>query len=107
MPKRHSEAKLAHFKSKCQKLSAENRYLKQRLKEVTSSCALQKSKYKRLQASKTVQNGSCLSVSGYEGEAISRHKYSSTLVSLCLSLYIIAGCSFRGVSRVLGCLKSE
>ena len=108
MPERHSAAKLAHFKSKCQKLSAENRYLKQRLKEVTSSCALQKGKFKRLQASKTVQNGSSLRVTGSCGrEAISRHKYSSTLVSLCLSLYIIAGCSFRGVSRVLGCLKSE
>ena len=108
MPKRHSAAKLAHFKLKCQTLSTENRYLKQRLKELSSSRALHKDKYKALQGSNRATKGLALRVSGQGGhDAIDRHKYSSTLASLCLSLYIIAGCSFRGVSRVLGCLKSE
>ena len=108
MPKRHNETKLAHFKSKCQKLSAENRYLKQRLKELSNSRALHKDKRKTLQGSNPATKGFNLREQGQGGvDAIHRHKYSSTLVSLCLSLYIIAGCSFRGVSRVLGCLKSE
>ena len=108
MPQRHSDAKLAHFKSKCQQLSAENRQLKQRLKEVSASRALKKDKYKRLQVSSSVAKRLCVRVQGQgERDAIKGHKYSSTLVSLCLSLYIIAGCSFRGVSRVLGCLQSE
>ena len=108
MPKRHSAAKLAHFKLKCQTLSTENRYLKQRLKELSSSRALHKDKCKILQGSHRAGKGLVLRVTSQSGhDAIDRHKYSSTLVSLCLSLYIIAGCSFRGVSRVLGCLKSE
>ena len=64
MPERHSAAKLAHFKSKCQKLSAENRYLKQRLKELSSSRALHKDKCKTLQSSNTALRGLLFRVQG-------------------------------------------
>lgn len=33
--------------------------------------------------------------------AIERHKFSLRVVSLCMALYFLANCSFRGVSRIL------
>jgi len=39
------------------------------------------------------------------GEAIARHKYDVATVKLCLNAYLLSGCSFRGVVRVLEYLR--
>src|SRR5665213_958880 len=41
----------------------------------------------------------------WRGEAIARHKYDVPTVSLCLSVYLLGGCSFRGVVLVLEYLR--
>ncbi len=41
-----------------------------------------------------------------QGEKISRHKYNVITVNLCVSIYLLGGCSFRGVVRILEYLRS-
>jgi hypothetical protein len=41
------------------------------------------------------------------GEAIARHKFDVPTVRLCLSVYLLGGCSFRGVVRILEYLQSS
>ena len=108
MSQRQLEAKVVHFKSKCHDLYTENRYLRQRVKELESSRESHKQKHKDFRAQSNGQKSKVGSEAGQgSNHDIGGHKYGSTLVSLCVSLYILAGCSFRGVQRVLVCLKSE
>ena len=108
MSQRHLEAKVVHFKTKCHDLHAENRHLRQRIKWLESSREAHKQKHKDFREQSKSHKSKVGSESGQgRNHDIGGHKYGSTLVSLCVSLYILAGCSFRGVNRVLGCLKSE
>jgi hypothetical protein len=45
-------------------------------------------------------------LSSRQGEPILRHKYDVVTVNLCVSIYLLGGCSFRGVVRILQYLRS-
>ncbi len=106
--KRQPEVKIQQQKSKLQEQRREIRQLRQKIKELETSRDHQRSKVKSLrkQLKKLEKRiGSCLSMP--LESTIAGHKYDLRLVHLCISLYTLAGCSFRGVCKVLYCLQLE
>jgi hypothetical protein len=93
----HLEAKIVKLKSQAKDLHAENRFLKQRLKEVVLSRDLQKQKYKQL------QRGGVSKVSHESANSmvIKRHQYEEKTVRACINLYLLSGVSLRGVVVIL------
>jgi hypothetical protein len=93
----HLEAKIVKLKSQAKDLHAENRFLKQRLKEVVLSRDLQKQKYKQLQRGVV----SKVSHESANSMVIKRHQYEEKTVRACINLYLLSGVSLRGVVAIL------
>ena len=100
---------IAKYKEKNAVLNKALRRARQRNKEIDESRNFWKGKLKALQAVKVL--GVCKNTKiRHEltlSEGIADHKYSRRIVSLCISLYALSGCSLRGVIRVLTCLQLE
>lgn len=106
--KRQLGVKIMHLQSSLQVERRECRQLRQKIKELLESRNHQRSKVKMLRAElkKRVTCGHpVLQVPDAAG--IAGHKYDLRTVSLCVCLYVFAGCSLRGVSKVLFYLQLE
>lgn len=104
------EVKVAQLQGQLQAVRLANRCLRQKHKSVLASRNHQRWKVKSLRVAHKQANRE-LKVSKNKGSVvgneIKRHRYSTALVSLCVSLFVYSGCSFRGVKRVLLCLELE
>lgn len=102
-------SKVEHFKSKLQAANAECRKLRGRNKELLASNEHQRSKVKKLREAARLHVAKCSGTIGClpSGGEIRGHKYGLSIVSLCIGLYAYAGCSFRGVVKVLLYLQIE
>ena len=99
----------AKYKEKNAALNKALRRLRQRNKEINESRNFWKGQLKALQAVKGLRVCKDTKIR-HEltlSEGIQGHKYSRHVVSLCISLYALSGCSLRGVIRVLMCLQLE
>jgi hypothetical protein len=101
--------KIAALELAAQKKTTEIRKLRHRNRDLTNSRASWKAKY---QASQEIVAGlserrqpPAQTRHEVVAPSIEGHKYDLTMVSICLSLYFFAGCSLRGVKRVLLCLQ--
>ena len=88
-------------------LSNLGRQYRKKIKSITESRVAIREKYGRrtAQLKKQKRNGALFTYGG--GSAIARHKYDVPTVKLCLSAYLLSGCSFRGVVRVLEYLRQS
>lgn len=108
--KRQSESKVDQLREQLQSMRAENRQLRRQYKSVLSSRAYLRVKVKALRIDqrgrkKRVNTRFCgVDIAGSE---IKGHRYSIEIVSLCVCIFGYAGCSLRGVRRVLLCLGLE
>ena len=109
MSEKHLVAKIDKQKIDLQETRKECRYLRQRVEELSNSRDSWKGKYQAAQAkvveyerNSRVVNSSAPALSGVKG-----HKYNLKVITFCLMLYVFAGCSFRCVHKVLGCLQTE
>lgn len=107
MSEKHLLAKIAQFELKHQKNSAEKRQLTQRVRDLTASRELWKSKYQDLKTHLPPRGSGNKAVFKFRDSLISGHKFDLNLVNMSLSLYFMAGCSLRGVRRVLLCFQLE
>ena len=104
--KRQSGSKVAELKEKLQASRSEIRSLRYRLSAVEKSRDHQQGKVRVLRKeNKQIRRSASSSKVG--ASPILRHRYDTRIVSLCIALYAFAGCSFRGVKRVLMCLQME
>ena len=111
------QKRAAKYKEKNVLLNKALRRAHQRHKEINVSRNFWKGRFKTLQAEKG--QGVCQNECQNErqtlkirheislSEGIEAHQYSRRIVSLCISLYALSGCSLRGVIRVLLCLQLE
>ena len=99
----------AKYKEKNAALNKVVRRLRQSNKEINESRNFWKGKLKALQAVKGLRvcNDSKIRHELTLSEGIEDHQYSRHIVSLCVSLFALSGCSLRGVIRVLMCLQLE
>ena len=111
---RELELKLMHLSKsnallldKNKVLSNQGRLYRKKIKAITESRVLLRQKYGRqtAQLKKEKRKGTLFTYGG--GAAIARHKYDVPTVRLCLSAYLLSGCSFRGVVRVLEYLRQS
>ena len=103
------QKRAAKYKEKNAALNQILRRARQRHKEIHVSRNFWKGRFKTLQAEKGLPMYKNLKIR-HEltlSEGIEDHKYSRRIVSLCISLYALSGCSLRGVIRVLLCLQLE
>jgi len=109
MSERHLQAKIVKLKGQLKKRNAAYRGLRQRHKELSASYLHQKEKVRMLRRrlDNPRQGINSKAVFSPVGVKIARHKYDLQLISLCVRLYAFAGCSFRGVLRVLHCFQLE
>ena len=107
--KRNPELKVEQTKEKLRGERAKNRKLRQRIKELEGSRDELWSKVKRLRQQIKAHKGQNRRWKGvaHRRESIGCHKYDVGIVSLCLSLYASAGCSYRAVRQVLLCIQLE
>jgi predicted DNA binding CopG/RHH family protein len=103
MAKRPIESKIVKLDLQVKALRKENRFLKQRIKELGKSRDLQKGKFKYLQTQKAVFLDNKIS----SEVAIKRHKYNELTVRICVSLAMISGVGRRGVVAILLCIEAE
>lgn len=99
----------AKYKEKNAALNKVVRRLRQSNKEINESRNFWKGKLKALQVVKGLRVCKDTKIR-HEltlSEGIEDHKYSRHIVSLCVSLFALSGCSLRGVIRVLMCLQLE
>ena len=111
------QKRAAKYKEKNALLNKALRRAHQRHKEINVSRNFWKGRFKTLQAEKgqwvcqnECQNERQTLKIRHEislSEGIEAHQYSRRIVSLCISLYALSGCSLRGVIRVLLCLQLE
>ena len=109
MSEKHLIAKIAKKTIELQEMRKENRYLRHRVQEVSSSRESWKSKYHSLQGN-IGQKASCIggkSTQSGDKKGVNRHKYSLKVITLSIMLYVFGGCSFRSVHKVLGCIHRE
>jgi hypothetical protein len=107
-----SEEKAKKYKEKIISLNGKLRRARQKQDETNASHSGWKDRFKSLKSSievktlpdrrdiKVIQEIKIL-------EAIVDHKYRRHIVSLRISLYVLSGCSLRGIIRVLTCLQLE
>ena len=105
----HYQKSVAKYKEKNAALNKDLRRARQRNKEIDVSRNYWKRRFKALQSQKGLSNCQNLKIRQELNlsEGIQDHKYSRHVVSLCISLYALSGCSLRGVIRVLMCLQLE
>jgi hypothetical protein len=96
----HLEEKLEKSREKNRQYAAETKYLRRRVKDLQSSRDRwkQKNKDKRTEI-KSLRRSSRLK------DRVKRHHYPLWLIVLCIQLRVCAGCSYRGVCRVLAILQ--
>lgn len=109
MLEKHLTAKVNQIKLDLQETRKENRYLRHRMQELSASraawkdkCQLSQAKLAKYERSSRVINDEQLDLQGIKG-----HKYSLKVITFSVMLYVFAGCSFRSVHKVLGCLQRE
>jgi hypothetical protein len=110
MSEKHLLAKIAKLELKHQEISAEKRQLSQRVRDLTVSRDVWKSKYQDLKIDLPLTRASDSghkTAFEFRAPRISGHKFDLNLVYMSLSLYFMAGCSLRGVKRVLLCFQLE
>jgi hypothetical protein len=103
------EKSAAKYKEKNAALNRELRRLRQKQAETNASRRMWRGRYKALIAEKELPTRKDIKVIQEVriSEAIGEHKYSRSVVSWSVSLYVLCGCSLRGVIRVLMCLQLE
>jgi hypothetical protein len=103
---RELELKVALLKDKQTFLLNQCRQFRKKIKTITESHVALREKYLvrggQLKKQKRKKN-TVFTYGG--GECIARHKYDVATVRLCLSVYLLGSCSFRGVVRVLEYLR--
>ena len=107
MSEKHLLAKIAKFELKHQNNSAEKRQLSQRVRDLTASRDLWKSKFQDLQTNLPQRGSRKKTDFEFRSAPILGHKFDLNLVYMSLCLYFMAGCSLRGVKRVLLCFQLE
>lgn len=120
MPVRHIETKIPRhegyyqaryekYKEKNVQLNKSQRRLRQKLQETQVSRDCWKGRYQALKSGKAVVRSGSFRYTHQVNlsDGIGRHVYGRHIVSLCISLYALGGCSLRGVIRVLLCLRLE
>jgi hypothetical protein len=98
-------AKLVALELKDKNKGAQIRRLRQQNRDLTNSRASWKLKYQSSQAKLASLSGGSKIRYEFSEQAIEGHKYDLNMVHICLSLYFFAGCTLRGVKRVLLCLQ--
>lgn len=89
---------LSYYRLKSRSLSSKVRDLRKSRDKWKSESKSKSNEIKRLEKElELVQSNSGIVV----GEKISRHKYHLLIVSICVHLYMVGGCSFRGVVEVI------
>jgi hypothetical protein len=105
MGSKELELKIAKEKGKNKALLKERRATAKKMKFLLSSKEDLRRKYKAVKReNKDLRRKNRLLKAG-QGEPISRHKYDVVTVNLCVSIYLLGGCSFRGVVRILEYLR--
>lgn len=104
---RDLELKVATLSNKNAFLSKQCCQLRKKIKTVTESRAVLREKYflRTAQLKKQKRKGRLFTYGG--DQTIARHKYDIPTVSLCLGVYLLGGCSFRGVVRILQYLRTS
>jgi hypothetical protein len=109
MLEKHLVAKIDKKKIDLQESRKESRYLRRQNKALSESRDMWKEKFHASQAKLTkyernsrVVNSASPDLSGVKG-----HKYMLKVITFSVMLYVFAGCSFRSVHKVLGCLQTE
>jgi hypothetical protein len=105
MLEKHLLAKIARLKQKNQEKTAKNRKLRQRNKELEESRAGIKAKTKARKGHIVSKSRPCKLHHAIGDQSIAGHKFKVNEVDICLMLYLLGGCSLRGVKRVLLCLQ--
>lgn len=109
MLEKHLVAKIAEQKLELSEIRKESRYLRHRTKELSDSRDLWKEKYNFSQAKLVQYERKSRVINSVEDDlkGVKGHKYSLKVITFSVMLHIFAGCSFRSVHKVLGCLKTE
>ena len=109
MLEKHLVAKIAEQKLELSEIRKESRYLRHRTKELSDSRDLWKEKYNFSQAKLVQYERKSRVINSVEEDlkGVKGHKYSLKVITFSVMLHIFAGCSFRSVHKVLGCLKTE
>ncbi len=113
MSKRHLAAKVQQQKEEKKKKSEEDRKVMRQKKDLRSQVDRLRAENRDLKKSvtrlgaKRSKGSAVVSNQLPNTTLIERHKYSLRVVSLCMSLYFLANCSFRGVSRILHYFQLE
>lgn len=97
--------KVQLLKTATKSLKKENRENRKKIDYITESrdcwrrkCGSEKCKIKELKRKNKLLETA-------KGAPITRHKYTKTMVELCVTTYLLGGCSFRGVVRTIECLR--
>lgn len=102
MSEKHLKAKIASLKLTSKKKNAETRKLRRQCKALESKCLRHKGKASLFQQGlPKYGRGEVVKNRFPVTTGIKRHKYGLRMVSLCVALYALANCSFRGVVRIL------
>jgi hypothetical protein len=105
MGSKELELKIGKLKGKNKALLKEKRASDKRMKYILFSKKTLRQKYKAVKSeNKDLRRKNKLLKAG-KGERILRHKYNVIAVNLCVSIYLLGGCSFRGVVRIVEYLR--
>jgi len=96
------ERKTERLTEKCQSKSKDLKYLKRRVKELR----LSRDKWKAKNHAKALKAKE-LKKRLKNKERVKRHHYSSLLIALCIKLRVQAGCSYRGICKILLILRTS
>jgi hypothetical protein len=109
MLEKHLVAKIDKQKIDLQESRKENRYLRRRVEELSISRDSWKDKYhvSQTKLARYLRNSRVVNSERLHLEGVKGHKFSLKVVTLSVMLYVLAGCSFRSVHKVLGCFQSE
>jgi hypothetical protein len=99
------ELKVTKLKAKNKALLKENRLANKKIKYLISSRGDWQRKHKKCKNARKDLKRKIKFLQAGKGETIGRHKYDVITVNLCVSIYLLGGCSFRGVVRILEYLR--
>lgn len=106
MGSKELELKIVKLKEINKALSKENRETRKKIKFLTISRRDIRQKYKTVKSESKYLKRKIKLLNAGKGETILRHKYDVITVNLCVSIYLLGGCSFRGVVRIVEYLGS-
>lgn len=81
-------------------LRKENRKLRSKVKQLESGKATLQEQLEQFKT-KFAEQKQLATVRLLSSENIARHQYSELLISMCVNMYVLGGCGFRGVIRLL------